>query len=148
MQTKLNKSLFVIGSITLFCVAFSVVAQQGKKKDEKAKNLKVIIPKDISHDDLDKQMDFFANSLHVKCSFCHADSKTRPGKLDFAADSNARHKEDSRRMIQLTYDINRKYFGVQNPEVMVNQVVNCYTCHRGEEYPIYGFDTIAARKHL
>jgi len=105
------------------------------------------MPKDISHDDLDKQMDFFCASLNVKCNYCHADSKTHPGKLDFAADSASKHKEDARRMLELTYSINEKYFSVQRTSHMSMQVVNCYTCHRGEEFPLVGFDSIAARPH-
>ena len=146
LNIRNKKTIVATGSLILVCATLSIFAQKNKKKDEKATNLKVM-PKDISHDDLDKQMDFFCASLKVKCNYCHADSKTRPGKLDFAADSGARHKEDARRMLELTYELNEKYFGVARTEHMSKQAVNCYTCHRGEEMPLFGFDSIAARPH-
>ncbi len=141
-----KKTFKATGLLILLCLTLTIFAQQINKKDQKAKNLKVM-PKDISHDDLDKQMDFFCASLKVKCNYCHANSLTRPGKLDFAADSASRHKEDGRRMLELTYSINEKFFGVKRTDPMRMQVVNCYTCHRGEEFPMVEFDSIAARPH-
>ncbi|MEO7313261.1 MAG: c-type cytochrome [Chitinophagaceae bacterium] len=141
-----KKTLITASALVLLCAALSVIAQEGQRKEQNAKNLKVL-PADISHDDLGKHMDFFCASLNVKCSFCHADSKTRPGKLDFASDSASRHKQDAREMIEMTYGLNEKYFGVSRTDHMSKQVVNCYTCHRGEEMPLIGFDSIAARRH-
>ncbi|MES2777852.1 MAG: c-type cytochrome [Bacteroidota bacterium] len=146
MPNSNKKTVIATASFIFLAVTFTLFAQVNKKKDEKAKNLKVM-PKDISHDDLDRQMDFFCGALSVKCNYCHADSKTRPGKLDFAADSASRHKEDGRRMLELTYSINEKYFGIQRTEPMSKQVVNCYTCHRGEEFPMVEFDSIANKPH-
>ena len=146
MHFKRKKTFIATGFLILLCLTLTLFAQQNNKKDQKAKNLKVM-PKDITHDDLDKQMDFFCGSLSVKCNYCHANSLTRPGKLDFAADSAARHKEEARQMIELTYSINEKYFGISRTEHMSKQVVNCYTCHRGEEFPMVEFDSIAAKPH-
>jgi len=146
MNIRYRKTLIATGSFILLCVTLSLFAQQIQKKEQKAKNLKVL-PADISHEDLDTQMDFFCASLKVKCGYCHANSLTRPGKLDFAADSASRHKEDARRMIEMTYSLNEKYFGIGKNEHMSKQAVNCYTCHRGEEAPMFGFDSIAARPH-
>ncbi len=141
-----KKTIITTAAFILLCLTLSIFAQQNKKKDEKTKNLKVM-PKDISQEDLYKQMDFFCASLKVTCNYCHAENKARFGELDFAADSASRHKEDARRMIELTYSINEKYFGVKRTEHMKMQVVNCYTCHRGEEMPIFGFDSVVARPH-
>lgn len=124
-------SLIIVFIFTF--LVFSAGAFQ-QKEEQKAKNLKVL-PKDISHDDLDKEMRFYNNSLNVKCNYCHAPSKERPGRLDFASDSNS-HKEDTRAMIRMTNDINEKYFETKVNSPQHLNVVNCYTCHRGEEMPL------------
>ena len=135
------------GGIMLALFSLTIFAQQAKNQEQKAKNLKVL-SKSISHEDLDKQMDFYCTSLNVKCNYCHAASKTRPGKLDFAEDSNANHKEDGRRMILLTKEINEKYFGAQPTDNPSIGAINCYTCHRGQEFPTTPeFDSLLKKPH-
>jgi len=126
-------------TITICCLFFSLFsismyAQLLQRVEVKYTNLQVL-PKNISKEALDKQMDFYCVSLNVKCAYCHAPSLTSPGKLDFAADSLAGHKEDGRRMLKLTQEINAKYFGATEREDDFLKAINCYSCHRGEEYP-------------
>jgi hypothetical protein len=123
-------SLVVVSLFTL--LVFSAGAFQ--QEERKAKNLKVL-PKDISHEDLEREMHFYNKSLNVKCNYCHAPSKERPGRLDFASDSNS-HKEETREMMRMTNDINEKYFQTKPNTAQHLNTVNCYTCHRGEEMPL------------
>ena len=104
------------------------------KEEKKASNLKVL-PKDISHEELDKVMDGFKAALGVKCNFCHAASKDDPKHLDFASDAKP-EKEIARSMMKMTYRINKKYFHVKdvyNTKALL--AVNCITCHRGQAHP-------------
>lgn len=122
---KLNKSFSVIAVIITIVTLCSLALPPEK---EKPKNLKVL-PKNISHDELDSIMKSFKTSLGVKCSFCHAQSKDNPEKLDFASDDN-KHKLIARDMMRMTIRINKKFFkGEETPPV------TCYTCHRGNEHP-------------
>jgi cytochrome c553 len=103
-------------------------------QEEKAKNLKVL-PKNISHEDLMKEMHHYNKALGVKCDFCHAKSKDDPKKMDFASDEKE-EKETARDMMKLTSRINKKYFKSGKDEngrqIMT---VTCYTCHHGEAEP-------------
>jgi cytochrome c553 len=97
--------------------------------EPKFKNLKVL-NKNISHDELDSIMKNFKNSLGVKCSFCHAQRKDDPKKLDFASDDN-KHKLISRDMMRMTMKINKKYFKSEKQDA-----ITCYTCHNGHKEPV------------
>ena len=94
----------------------------------KFKNLKVL-DKNISEDELELVMKGFKTALGVKCSFCHAKSKTDPKKLDFASDENE-HKDIARGMIRMARRINKKYFGNEKEDR-----ITCFTCHHGNEEP-------------
>lgn len=120
-------ALLIASSFVFLTVAFTTQEQQ-----RQAKNLKVL-PKDISHEDLDKVMDGFKVALGVKCNFCHAQSTNDPKKLDFASDVKP-EKETARMMMRMTNKINKKYFGHVNPEGIMNQIA-CVTCHNGEKHP-------------
>jgi len=99
------------------------------------KNLK-ILPKNISHEDLDKIMDSFKAALGVKCNFCHAASQdTANHHLDFASDAKP-EKSIARKMMRMTTKINKKFFGDEKDE-QGNRVnlVSCVTCHHGKERP-------------
>ncbi len=99
----------------------------------KPKNLKVL-PKDISHEDLDKVMDGFKAALGVKCNFCHAQSKdTASHHLDFASDEKP-EKSTARDMMRMTKKINKKFFNYKNDGTAVPPVA-CMTCHRGSAHP-------------
>lgn len=99
------------------------------------KNLKVL-PKDISHDDLDKVMDGFKAALGVKCNFCHAPSKdSSDHHLDFASDEKP-EKNIARHMMRMTAKINKKYFSFNKDDKGETvPAINCITCHRGNPHP-------------
>lgn len=111
-------------------VLFVALCSLSFAEEPKPKNLKVL-SKNISHDDLDKIMKGFKNALGVKCSFCHAQSKVDPKKLDFASDEND-HKLIARDMMRMTMKINKKYFRNKDNK---QEAISCYTCHRGNEEP-------------
>src|SRR6476661_10429646 len=97
------KPLLFIAILSLISLAATLPKQQDKEP-YKAKNLKVL-PKDISHEELDSIMDGFKAALGVKCGFCHATSKDDPKKLDFASDDK-KHKIIAREMMKMTAKIN------------------------------------------
>jgi cytochrome c553 len=103
--------------------------------DEGPKNLKVL-PKNISHDDLDKVMDSWKNALGVHCNFCHAPSADSTSHhLDFASDAKP-EKNIARHMYKMTGKINKKYFSFAKDDKGASiAVVSCVTCHRGSPHP-------------
>ncbi len=100
----------------------------------KKRNLKVL-PKDISDEKLDSLMQTYNKALGVNCAFCHSPHASIKDSLDYALDGNPM-KEEGRKMIQLTIDINKNYFHYDKtiPAAYLN-AVTCITCHRGEPYP-------------
>lgn len=101
----------------------------------KKRNLKVL-PKDISHEDLDKVMDSWKAALGVKCNFCHAPSSDSTShRLDFSSDAKP-EKEIARHMFKMTAKINKKYFSYnKNDQGAVIPTLTCMTCHRGNPHP-------------
>jgi hypothetical protein len=97
------------------------------------KNLKVL-PKNISHDDLDKVMDEWKAALGVKCNFCHAPMKDNPRKMDFASDEKP-EKNIARSMFKMTGKINKKFFHYTKSEQNPVPPVSCMTCHHGDPHP-------------
>src|SRR5688500_19661995 len=77
--------LFAIVSLVVLGIAAS------RPPAGEHKNLKVL-PKNISHDDLDKIMDEWKDALGVKCNFCHAPMKDNPGKIDYDSDEKSQKK--------------------------------------------------------
>src|SRR5690349_11296304 len=64
------------------------------------KNLKVL-PADISGGQLLANMKFFAQSLGVRCTYCHVGEEGKPlSTFDFASDSKE-HKNTARAMMQM-----------------------------------------------
>lgn len=100
----------------------------------KAQNLKVL-PKNISHEALDKIMDGWAASLGVHCNFCHARNE-QTNKMDFASDAKP-EKTAARHMFLMTAKINKKFFRAEKDSLgmVMESSVNCYTCHRGNAHP-------------
>lgn len=105
-------------------------------------NLKVL-PKNISEHQLDSLMDSYNRALKVSCDFCHVKVKDITGltpvenaPLDFAADNGM--KENARRMMRMTIDINKQNFNYdtipKKPDHLLN-VITCHTCHRGNAFP-------------
>ncbi|MEI9909996.1 MAG: c-type cytochrome [Bacteroidota bacterium] len=94
-----------------------------------------ILPKDISDQKLDSIMHTYNKALGVTCDFCHAPAKNLLHSLDFASDEKPM-KEEARKMMRLTIQINKDYFyydTLQRPEYL--KVVTCKTCHRGDPFP-------------
>lgn len=123
-------------SVVLFLAAAVVVsiAASAPPQDQPKRNLKVL-PKNISHEELDAVMDNFKDALGVKCNFCHAQSKTDPKKMDFASDEKG-EKEITRNMMRMTGKINKKFFKFKAGEQKdVLPPVTCKTCHNGKPHP-------------
>jgi hypothetical protein len=124
--------------IVLFaCICFIAagIAATTPQDPPKNKNLK-ILPKDISHDDLDKVMDGFKAALGVKCNFCHAAYKdTSNHHLDFASDEKE-EKNIARHMMLMTAKINKKFFNLNKDDKgQTVPAISCVTCHRGDPHP-------------
>lgn len=73
----------------------------------------------------------FNTSLGVKCNFCHASNAE--GELDFASDA-VKNKEIARGMLNMTFELNKKYFGVSLDKDAPK--VTCFTCHQGKKTSI------------
>ena len=100
----------------------------------KERNLKVL-PGDISDIKLDSIMQTYNVALGVKCNFCHVAKKGLVDSLDYASDADPM-KENARRMMRMTIELNKNYFYFDTavrPEYL--NVVTCKTCHRGEPFP-------------
>lgn len=131
MVTTHKRKLFALGLILLF-ISLSIAAMQPPGRH---RNLKVL-PQDISDQKLDSLMQTYVKALGVSCSFCHSPySQQFPDSLDYASDANIM-KEDARKMMRLTIQLNKDYFyydSLQRPEYL--HVVSCNTCHRGDPFP-------------
>jgi len=127
MRYKKTTTLAVLISSVMLLSAFM------PQQEHKAKNLQVL-PKDISHEELDKVMDGFKTALGVRCGYCHAPRKDDPKKMDFASDDNPK-KEVARDMMRMTNKINKKYFHDKDQEGMVTNI-SCISCHNGKEEPV------------
>lgn len=125
-----HKKKFLAGASLCFILIIGVAATTVQDKRPKP-NLKVL-PKDISHEELEKIMKGFNVSLGVKCNHCHAPSKTDTRKLDFASDEKP-EKNVARSMMRMTAKINKKYFNHQ--EEGKAAALTCITCHNGKAHP-------------
>src|SRR4249919_258258 len=96
------------------------------------KNLQVF-PKDIARADLISNMKFFAQSLGVRCTFCHVGIEGQPlSTFDFASDAK-KEKLTARKMLVMVHRINSQDFGIQ---MSGEPKVTCFTCHRGATKPL------------
>jgi photosynthetic reaction center cytochrome c subunit len=125
------------------CFAVSVAAAQNLPPPSAAlaqppfalppfKNLKVF-PKDISRAELLGNMKFFAQSLGVRCTYCHVGEEGKPlATFDFASEAKD-HKTIARDMIRMADHINQDHL----PKILVDPEakVSCFTCHRGSTKP-------------
>lgn len=128
---RISRKFFVIAALVA-TVGISIAATS--PNEAKKNNLKVL-PKDISHEDLDKVMHGFNNALGVRCNFCHASSATDPKKLDFSSDAKP-EKEQARDMMRMTLKINKKFFEAKSPSLLdTAMAISCKTCHHGNPHP-------------
>lgn len=128
-KNKLLTLLILSGLVIL-----GVAAVKAPAPPNDFKNLQ-ILPKNISQKQLDSIMESYNKALGVTCKFCHEELKTFPGGLDYASDKEPM-KNEARKMMRLTIDINKNYFyydSTKRPEFLT--VVTCNTCHRGEAFP-------------
>lgn len=121
----INKKLFITLGLTGLIV-FGALASL-PPEPEKFKNLKVL-PKNISHDQLEKVMRQWSQALGVRCNFCHAQDK---------ADDSKPEKLMAREMFKMTAKINSKYFKAKKDSLgmMAQTGIACITCHRGTGHP-------------
>jgi hypothetical protein len=119
----------------LFALMVTGMAATSAEDPKPKRNLKVL-PKDISHDDLDKVMNGWKAALGVKCNFCHAPSKDSSNHhLDFASDAKP-EKEIARHMFRMTGKINKKYFDYNKDDKSAAMpAISCMTCHRASPHP-------------
>ena len=130
----LTKSKFFIATGLSCLVSIVALTSMTSQRDETFKNLKVL-PKDISHDLLEKVMHDWSGSLGVHCDFCHV--KNADGKgLNFESDAKP-EKHAAREMYEMMNGINKKYFEAKKDSsgMIMTTGVNCYTCHRGVPHP-------------
>ena len=73
------------------------------------------------------EMRHFVQALGVNCGGCHV-------PRNFASEDNPR-KAIARRMIEMTRDLNAKYFPSYTPAEGESSLgrVTCYTCHQGSD---------------
>ncbi|MFD2919764.1 c-type cytochrome [Terrimonas rubra] len=130
MKQKINTWTVISGIILMVVSGVAATKiEQGKKR-----NLKVL-PKDISDAKLDSIMHTYNKALGVNCAFCHSPHATIKDSLDYSLDDNPM-KEEGRKMIRLTMDINKNYFHYdKNTPAAYLTSVTCITCHRGDPYP-------------
>jgi len=134
-----KKSLTFLALISFAVMATADTISSGGKY----KNLK-ILPQDISEVKMDSIMKSYTVALKVACDFCHVPAKkdmfsitSTPvtGEIDYALDNPM--KENARKMMRMTIEINKNYFHYDSlaKPVYLN-VVSCNTCHRGSPYPV------------
>src|ERR1044072_10004527 len=124
-----KKKITVVGTLVAL-VVLGIAASA--PADPTYKNLKVL-PKNITHEQLDSVMHQFNRSLNVKCNFCHASQKDNARKLDFASDEKG-EKNVTRDMMRMTERINKKFFKFKKEEGKIPPV-GCMTCHNGNPHP-------------
>ena len=126
-KQQLITFLFIVSFVT-----FGVAAM--RLPQNKPRNLKVL-PQDISDKMLDSFMHSYNKALGVNCDFCHVKVNNLPDSLNYVSDVNPM-KEDARKMMRLTIQLNKDYFyfdSTKRPEYL--NVVVCITCHRGDPMP-------------
>jgi hypothetical protein len=95
------------------------------------KNLKVL-PQDITAPQLLGTMKFFAQSLGVRCSFCHVGAEGQPlSTYDFPSDAKP-NKDIARGMMRMVKEIDANLPAITG---QADSKVTCFTCHRGSKSP-------------
>ena len=87
-----------------------------------------VLPPDTKVHGADSVMGDFRDALNVDCDYCHGGGRPRE------VDANPR-KDIARKMILLVRQINSNFPGTGVFPVG-NQMVTCYTCHRGDPHPV------------
>ena len=129
-----EKLLLTAGCAALFAAMASAqtTAAPASPMAPPYKNIQVL-SKDITQQQLMQNMKFFAQSLGVRCSYCHVGEEGQPlSTFDFASDAK-RDKQVARSMLKMVHKINSEEFGVKD---FKDVKVTCYTCHRGSTEPL------------
>lgn len=131
-----HKKTLIVTCLLAVIVFITATAMRTPQQQEEQgfKNLKVL-PKNITHDEMEKVMHDWSNSLGQRCGFCHArDAQTN--KTDFASDAKP-EKLMARKMMTMTAKINKKYFKADKDDKdhSMMAAVSCYTCHNGKAQP-------------
>jgi hypothetical protein len=138
-QTKISAMLhrkkFAVVAALVALMVIGMAATRPQDDKPPKMNLKVL-PKNISHDDLEKTMHGWSDALGVHCNFCHAPSADSTSHhLDFASDAKP-EKNIARHMFKMTERINKKYFSFnKDDQGKAIQTVFCVTCHHGSPHP-------------
>ena len=129
-----SRFLFVLTLLPL--LACTAVQQQKQAAATRPDNLEFhnlrVLPQNISKEELENTMRFFARSLGVRCSHCHA--ANAPGAkpaLNFASDAKS-EKDTARAMMRMSERINKDYI---SKVATHDGKVTCMTCHRGKTVP-------------
>jgi hypothetical protein len=129
-----SRTLLILSLIAAVIIGTSAkMPADPEKKDPEYKNLKVL-PKKITHEEMEKVMHHYNAALGVKCNFCHVRNEETK-KMDFASDAKE-EKIVARSMMKMTNKINIQNFGEKRQQF--NQAVmevSCLTCHRGKKHP-------------
>jgi len=98
-------------------------ADANKPAEEMFKNIQML--KGLPAGRLPLVMNFFSQSLGVKCSHCHVQDQW--SKDDVEA------KNRARKMLSMVHDIIQKYYGKGGP-------IGCFGCHEGKVKPENGLE--------
>ena len=131
-------TLALAASVTLFGISVAAAQtsapadpSQQSFADPPHKNLK-FLPQDITGKQLIGTMKLFAQSLGVRCTFCHVGEEGKPlSTFDFASDAK-QNKQTARKMLAMMHQINEQNFPVTD---FKQTKVTCFTCHRGLTRP-------------
>ena len=113
-------------------IAIGVKADATPQLPARYTNLQVL-PKDISEDQMLAIMKSAAQSLGVRCSYCHEGNGDDLSTYNFAADTRE-PKATARLMLRLTSQLNAALKDV-GPHKGDTSKVTCQTCHRGNKTP-------------
>src|SRR5947209_13989023 len=102
-------------------IAYTQTARDDKPVEQVRKNIQVL--KGMPDSQLLPVMHQMRTALGVRCDYCHIAENDSYWKDDKP------EKQTARRMIQMTFDINKANFGGK-------PVVTCNTCHRGQTEPV------------
>jgi hypothetical protein len=104
---------------TLLASAQNGQPAQTRKAEEQFKNIQVW--KETPANELIPAMHLIEGQTGMDCTYCHVE--------DARDKDDKKPKETARRMMRMMDSLNQMYFNGQ-------QVITCYTCHRGKPMPV------------
>jgi len=132
----LHYKKFAVIAVLFALTAIGMSAIRPTEDDKPPKRNLKVLPKDITHEQLDSTMHSWTGALGVKCNLCHAPSADSTSHhLDFASDAKP-EKNMARYMYKMTAKINKKFFKEDKDDKgMMMAAISCKTCHRGSPHP-------------